>query len=136
MANATRPIATLNDADLLDLLRAHRTIEDTDRAKDDMLELDSIEDEIADRIVAYIELECNEASASIVNGFRASATWHQEPDAWSETNSPTLCEAAKDYAHRELQNYLDQKVGTEIKATGSGRRDTMSRVINPPDNGL
>ena len=24
----------------------------------------------------------------------------------------------------------------EIKATGSGRPDTMSRVINPPNNGL
>jgi hypothetical protein len=39
-------------------------------------------------------------------------------------------------AHRELQNYLDQEIEKEIKATGSGRPDTMARVINPPDNGL
>jgi hypothetical protein len=31
---------------------------------------------------------------------------------------------------------LDQEVEKEIKATGSGRPDTMARVINPPDNGL
>jgi hypothetical protein len=30
----------------------------------------------------------------------------------------------------------DQEVEKEIKATGSGRRDTMSRVIIPPDNGI
>jgi hypothetical protein len=45
--------------------------------------------------------------------------------------------AFKNAERGELQNYLDQEeIEEEIKATGSGRPDTMSRVINPPDNGL
>jgi len=163
MANVTKPIATLSDAELLDLLRAQRkvvnttlwsikladgpeagitlcqfeseaeaeehmaniadedgkltetgyagtfaVIDEEGAEKDDLLELDTIQNELADRIIAYIEIEGNEATAAIVNGFRASATWHQEGEAWSE-DSQTIVAAAKEYARRELRNYLDQQ---------------------------
>ena len=94
---------TLTDSELLKSLRELRA------------EIEEINSEIKHRIVVY-----QAATESIVGGFIASATWHQDSDAWPEDGS----------------SIQDQEIEKEIKATGVGRPDTMSRVINPPDNGL
>jgi hypothetical protein len=40
------------------------------------------------------------------------------------------------YFFPQMEPLCDQEIEKEIKATGHGRPDTMSRVINPPNNGL
>jgi hypothetical protein len=125
---------TLTDSELLKSLRELREVTESGK-QNYSAEIEEINSEIEHRIVVYLRSACQSATESIVGGFIASATWHQDSDAWPE-DGVSIQNAAYEYAHRELQNYLDQEVETEIKATGSGRPDTMSRVINPPDNGL
>lgn len=94
---------TLTDSELLKSLRELREV--TEGGKQDYsAEIDEINTEIESRIVVYLRSACESATESIVGGFIASATWHQEP--WTE-DSLSIQDAAYEYAHREMQNYLD-----------------------------
>lgn len=102
---------TLTDSELLKSLRELRKVNQrpdwNSCIRDYSAEIEEINSEIEHRIVVYLRSACEAATESIVGGFIATATWHQDSDAWPEDGS-SIQDAAYEYAHRELQNYLDQ----------------------------
>ena len=97
---------TLTDTELLKSLRELREVTESGK-QNYSAEIEEINSEIEHRIVVYLRSACAAATESIVGGFIASATWHQDSDAWPEDGS-SIQDAAYEYAHGELQNYLDQ----------------------------
>ena len=97
---------TLTDSELLKSLRELRKLHPYVK-ENYSAEIEEINSEIEHRIVVYLRSACEAATESIVGGFIALATWHQDSDAWPE-DGLSIQDAAYEYAHGELQNYLDQ----------------------------
>jgi hypothetical protein len=103
-------LETLTDGELLKSLRELREVTESGK-QNYSAEIEEINSEIEHRFVVYLRSACESAAESIVGGFIASATWHQDSEAWPEAwpeDGLSIQDAAHEYAHSELQNYLDQ----------------------------